>query len=399
MKKALIISAVFYPEPVVSAKLSEDIANELSVLYTVTVLAPKPTRPFGFNLQKDKNKQTTYTLINLESYTCPESNAFGRLKESYSFGLACKKYISENAKNIDVIYMNSWPMFSQYFIVKTAKRYNIKVVTHVQDVYPESLSNKMPKLRAILNFIFLPIDKFVLKNSYKIIAISNKMKNYLVETRNLEENNIEVVQNWQNEESFTSYAQTSISKTEENIFTYMYLGNIGPVAGVDLIIDAFIAANISKSKLIIAGSGSKKEELQKIVNKSKVLNIEFLDVPDGKVPEIQDLADIMLLPIKKGAASSSIPSKLPAYMFSKKPIIGALDLDSDTARVIIESDCGWVVKPEDINELKEKIIESFNFKNEELIQKGTKGFNYALKYLSKKNNLSQVTNIIEKPLL
>jgi glycosyltransferase involved in cell wall biosynthesis len=86
-------------------------------------------------------------------------------------------------------------------------------------------------------------------------------------------------------------------------------------------------------------------------------------------------------------------------MFSKKPIIGALDLDSDTARVILDSDCGWVVKPEDTSELKEKIIETFNFKNEELIHKGTKGFKYALKYLSKKNNLSQVTNIIKKPLL
>lgn len=397
MKKVLIISAVFYPEPVVSAKLSEDIAKELSLLYKVTVVAPKPTRPFGFNLKKDKRKQIDYKLINLESYTCAKSNAIGRLKESYSFGLACKKYISENAENIDVIYMNSWPIFSQYFIVKTAKRHNIKVLTHVQDVYPESLSNKMPSLSAVLNFIFLPIDRFVLKNSYKIIAISNKMKNYLVQTRNLEEENLEVVQNWQNEESFTSYIHTN--KKQESIFTYMYLGNIGPVAGVDLIIDAFIEANITKSKLIIAGSGSKKEELKKIVVKSKVLNIEFLDVPDGKVPEIQALADIMLLPIKKGAASSSIPSKLPAYMFSKKPIIGALDIDSDTARVIIESNCGWVVLPEDTNILKEKIIETYNLEHKELVEKGLNGFKYALKYLSKKNNLSQVTNIIKKTLL
>jgi glycosyltransferase involved in cell wall biosynthesis len=392
----LIISAVFYPEPVVSAKLSEDIANELSVLHTVTVLAPKPTRPFGFNLQKDENKQTTYTLINLKSYTCSESNAFGRLKESYSFGLACKKYISENAKNIDVIYMNSWPMFSQYLIVKTARKHRIKVLTHVQDVYPESLSTKMPKISAILNFIFLPIDKFVLKNSYQIIAISSKMRNYLSHTRKLEKSKIEVVQNWQNEESFTSY----IPKEENSkiIFTYMYLGNIGPVAGVDLIIDAFSETKIPNSRLIIAGSGSQKEELQKKVIKSKVLNIEFLDVPDGKVPEIQDLANVMLLPIKKGAASSSIPSKLPAYMFSKKPIIGSVDLDSDTARVILESDCGWVVKPEDVNDLKDKLIEVYNLENSKLVEKGMKGFNFALKHLSKKNNLSKITNIIKKAL-
>lgn len=395
-KNILIISAVFFPEPVVSAKLSEDIANELSTSYDVTVLAPKPSRPFGFDLQKGERKKHTYSLINLESYTCPESNPIGRLRESYSFGVACKKYISKNFKDINTIYMNSWPIFSQFFIVKTAKKHKIKVVTHVQDIYPESLSNKMPRLSAVLNFIFLPIDRFVLKNSYKIIAISNRMKNYLVKTRNLEEENLEVVQNWQNEESFTSYLQTN--KKQEKIFTYMYLGNIGPVAGIDLIINAFIGANITKSKLIIAGSGSKKEELQKIVTKSKFLNIHFLKVPDGKVPEIQDIADVMLLPIKKGAASSSIPSKLPAYMFSKKPIIGAVDLDSDTARVLIESDCGWVVAPENTKELKQKMIEVAGLQKDILQEKGIKGFEYAMEHLSKKNNLSKVTHIINKAL-
>jgi len=396
MAKILIISAVFYPEPVVSAKLSEDIANDLSLANKITVVAPKPTRPFGFKLLKDKNKTTTYYLENLDAYTCPESKPLGRLRESYSFGIACKKYIDENHKNIDAIYMNSWPIFSQYYIVKTAKKYKIKVVTHVQDVYPESLSNKLPKASWFLNFMFLPIDKFVLKNSFKIIAISSKMKNYLSTTRNITESKIEVVQNWQNEASFTSYVPKENSIKRD--FTFMYLGNIGPVAGVDLIIDAFISANITNSKLIIAGSGSKKEDLQKIVAKSNFLNIQFLEVPDGKVPEIQDLADVMLLPIKKGAASSSIPSKLPAYMFSKKPIIGALDSDSDTARVLIESDCGWVVSPENTEELKQKMIVVAGLKKDILQEKGIKGFEYAMEYLSKKNNLSKVTQIINKAL-
>lgn len=104
--------------------------------------------------------------------------------------------------------MNSWPIFSQFSIVKIAEKYNIKVVTHVQDVYPESLSNKMPRASTVLNFLFLPIDKFVLKNSDKIIAISTNMKNYLVKTRNLTESKIKVVQNWQNESAFIEYNKT-----------------------------------------------------------------------------------------------------------------------------------------------------------------------------------------------
>ena len=58
---------------------------------------------------------------------------------------------------------------------------------------------------------------------------------------------------------------------------------------------------------------------------SSFKNIEFWEALNGKVPKIQAQADCMLLPIKKGAASSSIPSKLPACMFSAKPIIGCVD--------------------------------------------------------------------------
>ena len=43
----------------------------------------------------------------------------------------------------------------------------------------------------------------------------------------------------------------------------MYLGNNGPVAGVEFLIESFFKANIFNSKLIIAGSGSKTNDKKK----------------------------------------------------------------------------------------------------------------------------------------
>ena len=48
--KIVIVSALFPPEPVVSAQLSYDIANFLvDKGCQVTVICPFPTRPLGFN--------------------------------------------------------------------------------------------------------------------------------------------------------------------------------------------------------------------------------------------------------------------------------------------------------------------------------------------------------------
>ena len=382
------------PEPVVSAQLSEDIANELAVNHKVTVISPKPTRPFGFKfLRKDINK--SYSLINLDSYTCPESNFYGRFKESYSFGLACSKYIKENRDNIDLIYMNSWPIFAQYLTVKEANKFGISIITHIQDVYPESLSTKIPILGFLFNLIFKPIDKIILKKSNKIIAISEKMKNYLNDSRQISLKKIKVVKNWQDEEAFINYEETKNNNSvEQRLFTFMYMGNIGPVAGIDLLIDSFSKANLGNCRLLIAGSGSKRIELENLVSLRKIERVNFVDVPDGMVPEIQGSADIMLLPIKKGAASSSIPSKLPAYMFSQKPIIASVDMDSDSARVINEAKAGWVTEPENIDMLIDAMREASLTKKSELELKGENGFNFAMENLLKKNNLKQLVKAI-----
>lgn len=394
MGKIVLISAVFPPEPVVSASLSKDIASELAKKNKVTVLCPNPTRPHGFLFEKE-NEAKDYKVVRLNSYTCSASKIFSRFRESYSFGKHCFEYIRSNHQSINVIYANTWPLLGQYYTVKAAKKHKIPILIHVQDIYPESLSNKLPLLNFLLNIILLPIDKFVLRNTTKVIAISSKMKNYLASTRKIELDKIEVVQNWQNEEAFIDY-EMSINQVlvTSKPFTFMYLGNIGPVAGVDLLIDAFTMAGIYNSRLVIAGAGSVKKALQEKVEIKQFPNIEFWSVPDGKVPEIQAQADIMLLPIKKGAASSSIPSKLPAYMFSKRPIVACVDQDSDTARVIISANCGWVLPPENVSTLAEMMLQMAILSIDNLKEVGENGFNYAIENLSKKKNLEKVIKYI-----
>lgn len=394
-KYYLIISCVFPPEPVVSSRLSSDLYKSLKEnSKEVRVLHPKPTRPNGFDfcdtltVSKDE--------IVADSYTCPQSSLVGRIKESISFGRYCARYIKAHHNEIALIYANTWPMGSQYHIVKAAKKYGIPVAMHIQDVYPESLTNKMPVwMGGLLRTFVLPMDKYILRNSDKVIAISEKMKDYLCTTRGIDASRCSVVINWQDETEFLEYQKNAIPESNEK-FTFMYMGNIGPVAGVDLLIDAFKAAQLNGARLVIAGSGSMKEALREKAKNNQ--NIEFWDVPNGKVPEIQSKADVMMLPIKKGAASSSIPSKLPAYMFSAKPIIGCVDADSDTAEAIKNADCGWVIEPENPEKLAETMKVVVALDKVYLEEKASNALQYGLTHFSKKENLSKLVSIVEEVL-
>ena len=389
----LIISAVYPPEPVVSAHLSSDLYKALKGNgVEVKVMHPKPTRPNGFNFGQSISVGEDEIIV--ESYTCPQSSFVGRVRESFSFGRSCSDYIRHHYEEIACIYVNAWPLGSQYLIVKTANKYSIPIAMHVQDVYPESLSNKLPSFWGCLfTASLLHMDKYILKNSNKVITISEKVKDHLVKTRGIDEDKVTVVINWQDESDFLEYQKVYVEPPHEK-FSFMYLGNIGPVAGVDLLIDAFTFAEIDNARLVIAGSGSMKAML---IEKARFNhNVEFWDVPYGKVPEMQSKADVMLLPTKKGAASSSIPSKLPAYMFSAKPIIGALDEDSDTANAIIESGCGVVVEPEDVGALASTMKEMAAKDRKELKLMGQKGIEYALARFSKESNMKKLIKAIKE---
>lgn len=391
----LIVSAVFPPEPVVSGRLSMDLYRCLKERgFDARVLHPYPTRPYGFKPDKRSIGTLGEDEIITDSYVCPQSSLFGRIRESWSFGLACKLYIHEHHSELQCIYANSWPMFSQKAIVKSAKKYGIPCIIHVQDVYPESLSNKMTGLKKnMVQSLILPMDKYILQNCTKVVAISEKMRYYLAATRGVSQDKISVVINWQNEKEFTDYQQLNHAEEAAHPFTFMYMGNIGPVAGVDLLIDAFMQNKIEKARLVIAGSGSVKEQMMKKAEGNS--SIEFWEVPNGKVPEIQSKADVMMLPIKRGAASSSIPSKLPAYMFSAKPIIGCVDEDSDTANAINEADCGWVIEPENVEKLADTMKMVAGLKKTALEDKAKKAQEYGLAHFSKKENLNRLVKVIE----
>jgi glycosyltransferase involved in cell wall biosynthesis len=391
----LLISSVFPPEPVVSASIAYDLAVNLSIKTEVRVLSPKPSRPFGFSFDTNNIKKHPFTLITLNSFIYPKSRLFGRLYESYSFGKHAAKYIRKNHADITCIYLNVWPLLSQYFILKESKKYRIPSITHIQDIYPESLSGKLSLFTKIVISMLIPLDRWILKNSTKIITISNKIKEIIVQTRNINSNKINLIPNWQNEERFNSCFISPSEMIRNEPFTFMFLGNLNVTAAVDNIILAFQLCQIDNARLIIAGEGSEKNNLVILSKKTKDKNILFWDAPLEDVASIQNKADVLILSLKKQAAKYSLPSKLIAYMFSKKPIIACVEKESDTATVINLAKCGWIVPPEDISALSETMKTSVMNSYDSLQELGTNGFSYAIENFSKKINLPKLINIIE----
>lgn len=403
-----IISAVYPPEPLISASMAHDLAvHFVKHGYGITVICPQPSRPVKADFRRYKISGLPFVthedgvkIVRLPSFTSPESRLLPRLYESWSFGTHAIQYIEMESHKPDVIYVNSWPLLAQAKIMCYAERHKIPAILQIMDIYPEALFAKLPAiLRRIVFPPLLRLDSFTAQKARSVVVISDNMRHAYIESRGIPDDRVVTIPTWQDDSLFENapgqaYACSHYS-IPNGLFTFLYLGNIGPVAGVDFLIRAFRDASLAAAQLVIVGEGTAKQECVKMVDRMKIAHVHFLsDLNIANVPLLQSMADVCLLPMKSGTGMSSIPSKLPAYLFSAKPVLATVDADSDTARLIQQAGCGWIGPPEDLDWLSSKMRVVAAMTDDNLSALGEKGKAFGRVHYSKSLGVKRLADII-----
>lgn len=399
MKNILIISAVFPPEPVTSATLNYDLAVALSEEYNVTVLTPKPSRPAGFDFTKiQPSGEKCFNHIVMDSYVHAASSLTGRMKESRSFGKVTAHYIVDHHEEIDFVYNDGWQLFGLYIVAKACVKYNIPYIVPIQDIYPESITTKIPNVlgsHAIIKALLGGFDRYYQKHAAKVRTITGSMANYLSATRKVPREKYLVVANWQNDEEFDDY-KTIFRKNGKTVF--MFVGNNNKQANVELMIKAYHEAKLENAEFRIMGGGNAKADCISLAKQLGHDDIIFDVVPTGMVASVQKEADVMVLALIGGTGTQGVPSKLTAYMFSGKPIIASMDAEADAAHMIQEAKAGVVTTADDVKSFANSFRLLAAASTESLQKMGDNSRRFAEEKLSRKANLSIVCNEIIKIL-
>jgi len=408
MPHIIIINAVYPPEPVVSAQMGRDLADYLARDGArVTVLCPYPSRPWGVeypNFRPSSAVKVTVEdgvkVVRLPSFTAPQSRLYARMRESWSFGRDICRYLENQVGHVDVVYANAWPLCSQALIARHCSRRGIPLVLHIKDIYPESLLGKVPRWsRSLVATAFTALDRWIVRQATQVVVISENMRRLYVVSRGLPQEKVLTILDWVDEQRFATMPARSEACARYLIsaepFTFLYLGNIGPVAGVEGLIEAFHAAGLKSAQLVIAGDGSSKAACIALAERLTVSGVRFVSDPDaGNVPLLQSLGHVCLLPMRKGAGMSSIPSKLMAYLLSAKPVLATVDAASDTAGAVSEAQCGWVGEPGDVQCLAIKMTEVAALPSATLEAMGRRGRQYGLNHFSKAAGVRKLADVI-----
>jgi glycosyltransferase involved in cell wall biosynthesis len=410
IRNITIVSAVYPPEPQASARMSHDLADHLADLgHCVTVLCPQPSRPqcADYGRFKDPDEPVVrhegkVKVIRLPSFAAPLSRMLPRMWESFSFGREVVRYLSHQPGKPDALYVNAWPLFAQSLVARFSTKNAIPLVLQIMDIYPEALTNKLPGwLRLVCHAPLRRLDVSIAQSAAAVVVISENMRLIYLENRRIPVQRVVAIPTWQDDSVFIDTpCRSELCRrfgVDPDLFTFLFLGNIGPVAGVDFLITAFAKANIPRAQLLIIGDGAAKSSCVALAEGLNLSDVYFISDPEAtNVPLLQGMAHVCMLPMVRGSGLGSIPSKLPSYLFSGKPVIATVDLDSDTALSVRRAECGWVGPAEDATWLADTMRQAAQQPPGQLEALGQRGRDFGLTHFSKSLGLARLADAIIK---
>lgn len=271
---------------------------------------------------------------------------------------------------------------------------SISIYTWVLDIWPDSIilgaGIKNSKILSIIS----KIVKFVYDNSNKILISSEQFRN-LVLNHGLYNDKIEYFPNWSDD--FLKMPIKDIPKLQGG-FIILMTGNLGVAQNLDSIMNAaFIMKDEKFIKWVFVGDGSKKTFIDDYIRQNNLNDTVFTvgRYPSDLMPAFFKKANAMLLSLKADFPhiKAVVPSRLQSYMSASRPVLAMVE--GGAAEIINESNCGYVVHPDDYNSLvdiiRNKVIQNL----EEFEKLGENGRKYYENHYTKDKCISNLIQIIE----
>ncbi|MFB8422090.1 glycosyltransferase family 4 protein [Priestia megaterium] len=399
-KKKLLIYAHYYAPDVASTgqilkELAEGMLDEFEI--TVICVVPSYTGKIADEYKKKVFYKEVINDVNVLRIRVPEfskGDKISRIKNilAYFFGAMSATF---KVGRMDYVYSISQPPILGGLLGvwgKWMKR--AKYIYNIQDFNPEqTMAVGYSKNKFILKMM-MKFDKFSCKKADKVIIVGRDMIETLKGRFNHKKvPNYAFINNWTNEKEIyplpPKHEKVEAFKEKyglQNKFVVMYSGNLGlyyDLENLMTVIDKFK----HRKDVVFAfiGEGSIKEKLVSYKEKHGLDNVKFIPYQD-KADLIYSLnaGDVHWCLNAKGIRGVSVPSKLYGIIAAGKPIIGALEENSEARLIIEDTKCGYVTEPGNYGEI-ESIINTFLIEKESntLAGMSERGRNYLVNNLTK----------------
>lgn len=296
-------------------------------------------------------------ITRLHPFPAPDKRALIHRAAAFTAFSAMGAAVGARGDRIDGVLAVSPPLTLGLTGWAIARARKGALVFNVQDVFPDvavelGVLKEGPLLDATRR-----LERFCYERADAVTVLSEELQEN-VRDKTSRPDKVRVIPNFVDTIAIAPTGHENAYRREHGLegkIVVMYAGNVGLSQSLDIVVEAAAAlAHEDDLVFLINGQGAARKELEKRAR--GLTNVRFVDMqPAERLPEVLAAADIHLVPLKRGLARSSVPSKTYSILAAARPLIASVDRGSEVARLVEAAEAGIAVPPQDAEALTKAI--------------------------------------------
>lgn len=378
--KVLIITHIFWPEGADFKNFA--LAKELVERgHEVTVLTAFPNYPLGrlydgYKLTWRQWEQADgVRILRVPLYPDHSNSGIKRLLNYGSFTLSVSTIGLVLANRVDVVFVYSPPMTLGLTAGLFSLLHRAPILLDVVDLWPDAISGS----GMVSSGFIVKVSGLIARIAYRLadkITVPTDGFGSCLESVGVPKGKISVIPNWADRELYSN-AERNHEFGEKHAlygkFCIIHAGNVGPFQDVDNVLTAAEQLrSIEDLRIIFVGGGRDLEKMKKEKEARSLDNVIFTgSYPVAEMAGIFAWGNSLLVSLRSDPyLSINLPSKVPAYLASGKPIIACAE--GETGRLITDNRVGLSCTPGDPALLAESITHMMAIPEKERDEMGTR---------------------------
>jgi colanic acid biosynthesis glycosyl transferase WcaI len=366
--RILYLSQYFPPEMgAPSARVSELAIRWARAGHEVCVLTGFPSHPTGVVPPEYRGRIRALEryrgvdVVRSYVYATPNRGVVKRALSFLSFALSSVTIgaAARPARNVDVVIATSPQFFCAVagWFISRVKR--VPFVLEIRDLWPECIV-ELGVLRdgSAIHRILRRIELFLYRSATLLVSVTDSYPETWVR-QGIDPAKMRVVKNGVDLASFQPGERENAVRKDlglEGSFVVSYVGTHGMSQGLTTLLEAAEEfRDDSRVHFLFVGEGAEKDELMREARSRRLERVIFLpQQPRERIPQIIAASDLVAVILRdRDLFTRVIPSKIFEIMGCARPIL--LGVAGEAERLVRESGCGYIGRPEDAASLVEQI--------------------------------------------
>ena len=343
--RLLVLNQYYWPGLEATAYLLSQLLAALADEFDITVVTG---RLAVHAPQAERVEHEGVKIVRVRSTAFDRTGMLGRAANYATYLLQTLRVALLSRRPDVVMCMTDPPVIGDVALV-VSRRFRRPLVVVSQDVFPEiAVELKRLENRWLIGLLRVLIGWY-LRRADRVVAIGETMRRRLVQ-KGAAPDRIVVIPNWVDTTAIRPQAsrnEWACSHDLADRFVVMHSGNVGHPQNLDVLIRATtFLRDLDDLAVVLIGGGARRGALMELAGILETDAVRFLDYqPRETLSASLSSAQVHYVGLGRGLSGYVVPSRLYGILAAGRPVLAAVDDESETAAVVRAAGCGLVVPP------------------------------------------------------